>query len=247
MDHSETSDPQELQRIREEAEAHDVAAVDDADRATAPDDGRLVDLEDGHGNPITLRYSERLALERAREAQAGSLAAADSVALAGVLADDVVAVTERIGRFRMGPISRAVAQSDEFRVHTGIRGDGAAVAGAEIFAGPDADAADGGPLSLTALRDTLLEEVDKTLRGRPSTRVFGRGDVADVVEIGRLASAAKDVDEIIARIAVDQATKPAPAFDVDALCARVWNAVQEAGAPTTASDAAVDEIRAATS
>lgn len=210
----------ELADIREASERDDVAKVD----ALEADDGRLRPAVDRHGNPITLRYSEALALERANGVVSTSYDGDPTIT--AELARDLVDVVERIGRFREGPIARVVDETGEREVE-----------GETALA----------PISLETLRDAIVGELNAAVAERVSQGRLARSSgVGDVVEIGRLAAAARDVDEILRGIPEDgEAAKPAPPFDVDELIGRVWNAANDAGAPTVACDAAVDEIRKA--
>lgn len=90
-----------------------------------------------------------------------------------------------------------------------------------------------------------IEEIEQRLQAELDARL----DLVPLpAEVAVWAAALRDVAQtrdFHEAAAMRAARTPPPPFDIDALCARVWNAVQDAGAPTAASDAAVDAIRAA--
>lgn len=91
--------------------------------------------------------------------------------------------------------------------------------------------------SLEEIEQRLQVQLDETLM------MIERHELVDamtVAAMGTLAAAMQNVHRVRA---TPLAAAPIAPFDVGALCGRVWNAVQDAGAPTSASDAAVDAIR----
>jgi hypothetical protein len=94
------------------------------------------------------------------------------------------------------------------------------------------------PATLEEIEQRVQAELDTALVTVETAIAY---EPADVAALGTLAATLRNVHP--ARATPLGAAAPPPPFDVDTLCARVWNAVQDAGAPTAASDAAVDAIR----
>lgn len=90
-------------------------------------------------------------------------------------------------------------------------------------------------------RDRLIRQLDLASQDLDNT---GDEQVA-LAALTVVCDTARAIDQLTRAIATAAPPPPSAPFDVDRLCADVWNAVQEAGAHTAASDAAVTTIRKA--
>lgn len=92
------------------------------------------------------------------------------------------------------------------------------------------------PARADVLRDRLIEAMADHFDAAAG------GPIADLdaADLSYLAEAANALDQVVAR---QIPAAPAPAINVDRLCADVWHATQEAGATTATGDAAVEAIR----
>lgn len=91
---------------------------------------------------------------------------------------------------------------------------------------------------LEALRDDVQRDLAAVLEHSSVHVPSAREAAARAATVRDYAAALGELDR--------QAREPtplAPPLDVDTLCVDVWHAVQGAGAPTPASDAAVEAIR----